>query len=147
MNSSDTIKLLYQLMTDQKPLWGKMTPQHMVEHLYKAVQASINEINLNVFTEERKIPILKKLFLGERALPKEFMNPAIGPELLTLEFKDLNKAIIELENVQKRYEQFFINNPSIKTAHPIFGYLTKEEWDIFHQKHYKHHLAQFGLPD
>ena len=147
MNSSDTIKLLYQLMTDQKPLWGKMTPQHMVEHLYKAVQASINEINLNVFTEERKIPILKKLFLGERALPKEFMNPAIGPELLTLEFKDLNNTIIELENVQKRYEQFFINNPSIKTAHPIFGYLTKEEWDVFHQKHFKHHLAQFGISD
>ena len=147
MNFSDTVKLLNQLQPDQKPLWGKMTPQHMVEHLYKAVQASINEINLNVFTEERKIPILKKLFLGERALPKEFMNPAIGPELLTLEFKDLNNAIIEFENVQKRYEQFFINNPSVKTAHPIFGYLTKEEWDIFHQKHYKHHLAQFGLPD
>lgn len=147
MNFSDTVKLLNQLQPDQKPLWGKMTPQHMVEHLYKAVQASINEINLNVFIEERKIPILKKLFLGERALPKEFMNPAIGPELLTLEFKDLNNAIIELENVQKRYEQFFINNPSVKTAHPIFGYLTKEEWDIFHHKHYKHHLAQFGLPD
>ena len=147
MNFSDTVKLLNQLQPDQKPLWGKMTPQHMVEHLYKAVQASINEINLNVFTEERKIPILKKLFLGERALPKEFMNPAIGPELLTLEFKDLNKAIIELENVQKRYEQFFINNPSVKTAHPIFGYLTKEEWDVFHQKHFKHHLAQFGISD
>jgi len=147
MNSSDTIKLFYQLMPDQKPLWGKMTPQHMVEHLYKTIQASINEINLNVFTEERKIPIFKKLFLGERALPKEFMNPVIGPELLTLEFKDLNNAIIELENVQKRYGQFFINNPSVKTAHPIFGYLTKEEWDIFHQKHYKHHLAQFGISD
>jgi len=147
LNFSDTVKLLNQLQPDQKPLWGKMTPQHMVEHLYKAVQASINEINLNVFTEERKIPILKKLFLGERALPKEFMNPAIGPELLTLEFKDLNKAIIELENVQKRYEQFFINNPSVKTAHPIFGYLTKEEWDVFHQKHFKHHLAQFGISD
>ena len=147
MNFSDRIKLLNQLQPDQKPLWGKMTPQHMVEHLYKAVQASINEINLNVFTEERKISILKKLFLGERVLPKEFMNPAIGPELLTLEFKDLNNAINELRNVMQRYEQFFMDNPSIKTAHPIFGYLTKEEWDVFHQKHFKHHLAQFGISD
>lgn len=143
----DKINLLAQLKENQKPLWGKMTPQHMVEHLYKAIQASINEIYLNVFTEERKIPILKRIFLGEKPLPKEFMNPAIGPELLTLEFKDLNNAIIELENVQKRYEQFFIDNPSIKTAHPIFGYLTKEEWDIFHQKHFKHHLSQFGVSD
>lgn len=147
MNFVEIEKLLSRLTVDQKPLWGKMTPQHMVEHLYKTIQASINEINLNVFTEERKIPVLKKLFLGERPLPKEFMNPAIGPELLPLEFKDLNSAIIEFENLQKRYEQFFICNPSIKTAHPIFGYLTKEEWDVFHQKHFKHHLSQFGLSD
>ena len=147
MNFVEIEKLLSRLTIDQKPLWGKMTPQHMVEHLYKTIQASINEINLNVFTEERKIPVLKKLFFGERPLPKEFMNPAIGPELLPLEFKDLNSAIIEFENLQKRYEQFFISNPSIKIAHPIFGYLTKEEWDVFHQKHFKHHLSQFGLSD
>jgi hypothetical protein len=147
LNFNGTVKLLNQLTPDQKPLWGKMTPQHMVEHLYKTIQASLNEITLNIFTEERKIPILKKLFLGERTLPKDFMNPAIGPKLLPLEFKDLNNAIIELENVQKRYEQFFINDSSIKTAHPIFGYLNKEEWDIFHQKHFKHHLAQFGISD
>lgn len=140
-------KLLSQLTPDQKPLWGKMTPQHMVEHLYKAVQSSINEISLNVYTEERKIPVLKKLFLGERPLPKEFMNPAIGAELMQLEFKDLNKAINELRNVMQRYEQFFIDNPSIKTAHPIFGHLIKEEWDNFHRKHFKHHLSQFGISD
>ncbi|HSW54396.1 MAG TPA: hypothetical protein VLH59_04840 [Ignavibacteriaceae bacterium] len=147
MNFVEMEKLLSQLTPDQKPLWGKMTPQHMVEHLYKAVQSSINEISLNVYTEERKIPVLKKLFLGERPLPKEFMNPAIGAELMQLEFKDLNKAINELRNVMQRYEQFFIDNPSIKTAHPIFGHLIKEEWDNFHRKHFKHHLSQFGISD
>jgi hypothetical protein len=147
LNFVEIEKLLSQLTPDQKPLWGKMTPQHMVEHLYKAVQSSINEISLNVYTEERKIPVLKKLFLGERPLPKEFMNPAIGPELMHLEFKDLNKAINELRNVKQRYEQFFIDNPSIKTAHPIFGHLIKEEWDTFHMKHFKHHLSQFGISD
>jgi oxepin-CoA hydrolase/3-oxo-5,6-dehydrosuberyl-CoA semialdehyde dehydrogenase len=54
---------------------------------------------------------------------------------------------MELESVLKRYDQFFKSNPSIKTVHPIFGYLTKEEWDTFHQKHFKHHLSQFGIPD
>jgi oxepin-CoA hydrolase/3-oxo-5,6-dehydrosuberyl-CoA semialdehyde dehydrogenase len=147
LNFSDKVKLLNQLKSDEKPLWGKMTPQHMVEHLYKAVQASINEINLNVFTEERKIPILKKLFLGERALPKEFMNPAIGPELMSLEFENLSSAIKELENVLVRYEKYFDDNPSAKTIHPIFGLLDKSEWDIFHQKHFKHHLSQFGISD
>jgi oxepin-CoA hydrolase/3-oxo-5,6-dehydrosuberyl-CoA semialdehyde dehydrogenase len=124
-----------------------MTPQHMVEHLYKTVQASLNEIKLNVFTEERKIPVLKRLFLGEKALPKEFMNPAIGPDLIKLEFENLNTAIAELENVLTRYDKFFEQNPAAKTIHPVFGLLDRSEWDLFHQKHFKHHLSQFGLSD
>ena len=147
MNSDGVITALTKLDAEQKPLWGKMTPQHMVEHLYKTMQASINEITLKIYSEERRIPVLKKLFLGERALPKEYMNPAIGPDLLELEFDDLLTAINELENIFTRYKLFFKNNPSAKTAHPVFGKLTKEEWDIFHKKHFNHHLSQFALSD
>ena len=147
MNFSDAIKLLNHLQPAQKPLWGKMTPQHMVEHLYKTVQSSINEIMLKVYSEESKIPVLKRLFFGDKDLPKEFMNPAIGPELMSLEFENLSSAIKELDNVLIRYEKYFDDNPSAKTIHPIFGLLDKSEWDIFHQKHFRHHLLQFGISD
>ena len=142
---TENFKLIKKLNANQKPSWGKMTSQHMVEHLYKTVQVSINEISLDVFTEERKISVLKKLFLGKRPLPKEFINPAIGPDLLPLEFTDLKSAIEELEKIFNRYDQFFEANPFMKTAHPVFGYLLKEEWDIFHKKHFHHHMSQFGL--
>jgi hypothetical protein len=145
MLAIEKINRLYKLKADQKPCLGKMTPQHMVEHLYKTVQASISEIKLNIYTEERRIPVLKKLFLGSRLLPKEFINPAIGPDLLPLEYPDLNTAILELLKAFSRYDDFFIKNPGTKTIHPIFGYLTKEEWDIFHEKHFRHHMSQFGL--
>jgi hypothetical protein len=147
MNPTRIIESLENLKADQKPLWGKMTPQHMVEHLYKTIQASINEITFNIFTEEKRIPVLKRLFLGERDFPKEFMNPAIGPDLLTLEFSDLHSAIEELENIFIRYEKFFNENSDIRTIHPVFGLLAKDEWDTFHKKHFKHHLSQFGLSD
>lgn len=147
MNTKEIINSLNKLNPEQKALWGKMTPQHMVEHLYTTVQSSINEIEVQIYSEERKIPVLKKLFMGERPLPKEFINPAIGPDLLNLKFKDLNSAINELEDVLIRYDKYFEQNPSTKTIHPIFGYLTKDEWDVFHQKHFKHHLSQFGLSD
>ena len=142
---TESFKLIKKLNANQKPSWGKMTSQYMVEHLYKMVQVSINEISLDIFTEERKISVLKKLFLGKRPLPKEFINPAIGPGLLPLEFADLKSAIEELEKIFNRYDQFFEANPFMKTAHPVFGYLTKEEWDIFHKKHCHHHMSQFGL--
>jgi hypothetical protein len=147
MNQAEVINSLHNLKHDQKPIWGKMTPQHMVEHLYKTMQASINEITLKIYSEERRIPVFKKLFFGDRPFPKEFMNPAIGPDLMKLEFQDLTTAIKELENILIRYEKFFQENPTGNTIHPIFGYLTKEEWDIFHQKHFKHHLSQFGISD
>lgn len=147
MNSTGIIESLKNLKADQKPLWGKMTPQHMVEHLYKTVQASINEISIKIYTEENRIPVLKRLFFGEREFPKEFMNPAIGPELLQLEFNDLQSAINQLETIFIRYDKFFTENPNVKTIHPILGYLTKEEWDVFHRKHFEHHLSQFGLSD
>ena len=147
MNSVELIKSLQKLEQDQKPIWGKMTPHHMVEHLYKTVQASINEITLKIYSEERRIPVIKKLFFGERPFPKEFMNPAVGPDLLPLQFDNLKSAIVELDKVIKRYNKYFEDNLSVKTIHPIFGYLTKEEWDLFHQKHFKHHLSQFGISD
>lgn len=147
MNSVRIIESLKNLKADQKPLWGKMTPQHMVEHLYKTFQASINEIKIDIHSEERRIPVLKRLFLGGKEFPKEFMNPAIGPDLIELEFSDLQSAINQLENIIIRYNEFFSKNPGVKTVHPIFGYLTKEEWDLFHKKHFKHHLGQFGLSD
>jgi oxepin-CoA hydrolase/3-oxo-5,6-dehydrosuberyl-CoA semialdehyde dehydrogenase len=147
LNSARLIQSLKNLQPGQVPLWGKMTLQHMVEHLYSTVQASINEIDVKIYTEERKIPVVKRLFFGDRDLPKEFMNPAIGPDLLQLQFDSLESAIIELSNVLIRYNKFFEDNPTAKTIHPVFGYLTKEEWDIFHQKHFKHHLSQFGISD
>lgn len=54
MDITQRIELLNELGENRKPLWGKMTPQHMVEHLYKAIQASINEISIDVLTEEKK---------------------------------------------------------------------------------------------
>ncbi|MBK9097935.1 MAG: DUF1569 domain-containing protein [bacterium] len=147
MNPKEIINSLNNLNPEQKALWGKMTPQHMVEHLFIAVQASINEIEVKVYTEERKIPVLKRLFFRDGEFPKEFMNPAIGPDLLNLKFNDLQSAIKEIESVLMRYNKFFETNPSTKTIHPVFGYLTKDEWDIFHKKHFKHHLSQFGISD
>ena len=147
LNLTEIINSLRNLSPEQKALWGRMTPQHMVEHLYKTVQASINELTLKIYSEERRIPVFKRLFFSDKPFPKEFMNPAIGPELMKLEFEDLKTAIKEFENILLQYEKFFYNNPGIKTVHPVLGYLTKEEWDIFHNKHFNHHLSQFGLSD
>ena len=122
-----------------------MTAHHMVEHLILSLQMSNGKLNVKCISQPENLPALKRFLLGERPLPKEYMNPYIGPDLLSLKFSDLNEARLELENEINNYDNFFESNPDTKTVHVTFGDLNKEEWDRFHSKHFTHHLEQFNL--
>ena len=133
------------LKKDDKPLWGKMTPQHMVEHLILAMKMSAGKIKLECFNPPEKIPALKRFLMSNRPLPKLFINPVIGSELLPLEYSSLGEAKEALKEEIENYHYFFKSNPNSKTVNVTFGELNKEEWDVFHRKHFEHHLSQFCL--
>ncbi|UCH64645.1 MAG: DUF1569 domain-containing protein [Ignavibacterium sp.] len=139
------IKQLNSLQSDQKPLWGKMTAQHMVEHLILALQMSNGKLNVKCISQPETLPPLKRFLLGDRPFPKEYINPFIGPDLLPLKFSDLNEARSELEKEINNYKNYFETRPDTETVHVTFGELNKQEWDQFHSKHFTHHLEQFNL--
>jgi hypothetical protein len=139
------LKQLEILKKDDKALWGKMTPQHMVEHLILAVKMSNGKLNLECSNPAEKIPALKRFLMSSRPLPKLFINPVIGAELCPLEYSSLGEAKERLKEEIDNYDSFFQNNPNAKTMNVTFGELNKEEWDVFHKKHFEHHLSQFGL--
>lgn len=136
---------LESLSPEAKPLWGKMTPQHMVEHLILAVRTSNGKLKVECFNPPDKIPTLKRFLLSGRPLPKNFMNPLIGEGLLPLEFKDMKNACNNLKSEIDDYYNFFETNPNAVTTNPTFGNLNKDEWELFHKKHFFHHLEQFGI--
>ncbi len=139
------LKQIEVLKKDDKALWGKMTPQHMVEHLILAVKMSNGKLNLECFNPPEKIPALKRFLMSSRPLPKLFINPVIGAELFPLENSSLGEAKEKLKEEIDNYNSFFQNNTNAKTMNVTFGELNKEEWDVFHKKHFEHHLSQFGL--
>lgn len=139
------IALLNKLDPKQKPLWGKMTPQHMVEHLILAVQMSNGKLKLECLNSPEKIPTLQRFLMSSRPMPKGFVNPAIGPDNLPLNYSSLDEAKNKLEEEVDDYVLFFENNPDANLVNVTFGELNKEEWDVFHKKHFTHHLSQFGL--
>jgi len=145
MNSKIIIDSLHQLKPDKNPLWGKMTPQHMVEHLVISVKMSNGKLILKCFNPPEKIPALKRFLLSSKPLPKLFENPALGKELSDLEYSSLDEAITILKLEIDDYNTFFSNNPDEKPVNVTFGELSKSEWDFFHQKHFRHHLSQFGI--
>jgi oxepin-CoA hydrolase/3-oxo-5,6-dehydrosuberyl-CoA semialdehyde dehydrogenase len=141
------LKQLDTLKSDDNPLWGKMTAQHMVEHLILAVKMSNGKFKLECFNPPEKIPTLKRLLMSNRPLPKLFENPALSKRLQSLEYKSLDEAIEKLREEIDNYYSFFKNNPDVKTINVTFGELNKEEWDVFHKKHFEHHLSQFDLTE
>ena len=147
MNSVGIIESLKNLSADQKPLWGKMTAQHMVEHLIWTLQCSNGKLKLDCYTSPERLPILKRFLLSNKPLPQLFVNPAIGPDLLPLQYSNLEEAKSELNREIEDYYIYFDENPEALTVNPIFGKLNKEEWDILHKKHFTLHLSQFGISD
>lgn len=147
-NKSELYKFidkLEALTEEHKALWGKMSPQHMVEHLILAVKMGNGKLKLKCFNPPEKLPALKRFLMSERSLPKEFMNPAIGLDLLPLEYAHLNDAKEKLRSELNDHINYFLEHPDARTEHVTFGELNKEEWDKFHKKHFTHHLTQFGL--
>ena len=122
-----------------------MTPQHMVEHLILSLQMSNGKLKLKCVSRPDKLPSLKRFLLSERPLPKEYINPYIGPSLLPLKCSSLKEAVENLEKEMNNYNEFFKLYPDAKTVHVTFGELNKLEWDRFHSKHFTHHFAQFDL--
>jgi len=49
--------VLNHLKVDAKPLWGKMSPQHMVEHLILTFRICNGTKEVEIITEDRLLPI------------------------------------------------------------------------------------------
>ncbi len=123
-----------------------MTAQHMVEHLCQAVQLSNGNFVINeCMTPVEKLPLLKRVLMSHRPLPKNFTNTVVGAELKTLIHRNLNEAIEALQKEISEIDIYFEKNSEAKPVNPTFGPLNKEEWNQFHNKHFTHHLTQFGL--
>ena len=144
MNNKFIAKLSL-LKSDQKPVWGKMSAQHMVEHLILAVKMGNGKLKFECINPPDKLLTLKKFLMSSRAIPKGFVNPVIGTDNLPLNCSSLDEAKNELEEEIEDYYRFYEENPDAKPVNATFGELNKTEWDQFHKKHFTHHLEQFGL--
>jgi len=138
----DKLKIL---KSETKPLWGKMTAQHMVEHLILAVKSGNGSLTIECTTPKEKLPILKRFLFSNRPFPKNYINPSIGKDLKPLEFENLNSAIQSLKNETDKFYAYFKNKNDAKPINPTYGELDFKEWLQFHKRHFDHHLEQFEL--
>lgn len=139
--------MLHRLRPDSQALFGTMTAQHMVEHLYLTVQLSTGERGLSLVFPTEKAERMKEVVIHtDHPLSLGFKSPIMPSEgLRPLMNKDLTSAIGQLESSLDDFENYFERNKSAKLLNPSFGELGYEEWLVFHNKHFTHHFKQFGL--
>jgi oxepin-CoA hydrolase/3-oxo-5,6-dehydrosuberyl-CoA semialdehyde dehydrogenase len=127
------------------PHWGIMSAQQMVEHLAEIVRCSNGGLEVSCVSDPERLPALRRFLVGPKPIAHNVPNPIAGPDPRPLLHPDLEGAREQLRAEIDRYYRFFDEHPDARPVHAVFGPLNGEEWEIFHAKHFRHHLEQFGL--
>jgi|SRR5690625_431718 len=149
MTDENFEKALSKLTEDTQPKWGKMNPQQMLEHLEYLYKLSIEENpDFEIVTPEDKIDKIQSTLWDYNPMPRNFDLPLYEENKLPeLQHEDLETAKEKVREARKAHQNYFIKHPNAKTAHVIFGELSRYEWELLDRKHLNHHFNQFGLLD
>lgn len=143
INNKTLLKeLLLTLDADAKPLWGAMTSQQMIEHLIENVRYTNGKKNgtCDRAPEEAEKSKNKGIYTDVR-IPKNIVFGTLPDDY---EYANLQEAIDHLMIELEIFDQYFKTGGS-NPIHGGFGPLDYKEWQIWHNKHFTHHLMQFGL--
>lgn len=143
-NRQEAFDKLATLQPDQQPLFGLMTPQHMVEHLIWGVTFSNGVFpQQQIVTDDMALKLRPLLMHTVKPYPRGIKTPMLGETPPPLKYADIATAIEELKLALIAFDEFFETNTT--AINPALGVLNYEEWLMVHNKHFTHHMGQFGL--
>lgn len=147
LHRTKLFEILSKLQADDKPEFGAMTPQHMVEHLAFAVRFSNGkEPQQHNYPIEKEQKIKAFVIGTDNDMPIGFKSPVLPTEgLPPLKHSNLTNAVDNLKTELSDFDNYFIANPSDRPINPTMGELDYQEWVRFHNRHFTHHFRQFSL--
>lgn len=147
INNRQEIKTKLDCLKENTPsLFGKMTAQHMVEHLTYSVMFSNGNISQKLYYSADKAKLIKDAIIySDKQMPIGFKAPMLGDELLELRFPNLITSVSMLLSELDAFDKYFNSDQNAVPINPIMGELNKQEWITFHNKHFEHHFKQFKL--
>ena len=139
------IPLFSQLSSDTKGVWGVMNAQQMVEHLSDAVKNASGKLLLPPLTEGEQLEKMLIFLRSEKPFKENTPNPLIPDSGVALRQPDMKSAIEKLQRELDYFFSVFQNDPSFKTKNAFFGELDYPMNIQLLEKHFRHHLKQFGI--
>ncbi|MGO3237451.1 MAG: phenylacetic acid degradation bifunctional protein PaaZ [Psychroflexus halocasei] len=135
------------LKEDQKPEWGMMMPQHMLEHLegsFKLGRGLGGDVE--IITPEEHLDKVKETLYTYEKMPQGYKHPLMKQnELEPLKHESFDEAKKSFLKAYDDFHQFHQENPDEMISNAVFGELTYFEWKLLNRKHINHHFEQFGL--
>jgi hypothetical protein len=142
INKSQLHQLVVPLRCDTLPLWGKMNPQQMIEHLVDEVTwTNGRNPRCCVQSAEEARNCKQVMIHSDAIIPRNYYGGELPDYLI---YPDLAGAIDQLFEELSGFDAYF-KSPGATAMHPLFGPLSHGEWLIWQDKHFSHHLKQFGL--
>lgn len=138
------LSIVSTLDASQKPLWGAMSVQRMIEHLTDSVQVSSGKIELDQITPDDKLDRMISFLESDKPMAKNIEVSFAGKDV-PLRHEELELAIDELVEEWIDFEELYASEVGLKIPHPYYGPLNFEQWLRLHSKHFTHHFEQFGL--
>ena len=138
------LAVLNGLTPNQKPLWGKMNAQEMVEHLSDMLMMSRGMGNFAIDVDAETIARRQQFLSSDKEMAKNIAVP-FTKDIIELRNDELELALDEFSDEWMNFTEYYENNPIASVIHPYYGALDFNLWLKMHDKHFMHHFKQFGL--
>jgi hypothetical protein len=139
------VPILKTIPPELPPKWGKMTFQHMVEHMADFIRISSGKtIYTDFITPADKLSAYKTFIMSDKQFRENTVSPILPEGPSPLKNKNVQEALEELNTELDFFFTVFEKNHQQQTRNPIFGDLNYEENIELLYKHAMHHLRQFG---
>ena len=139
------IPLLEKINPNQVPLWGKMSYQHMLEHMMLAFKVSSQHEPVACIHEPERVAKMQAFLLTDIPFKENTKSPLLGATLEPLIYTSIEVALQQLKEAMSTYFNQYAIQEDVLVFHPIFGTLDKQLNDALLYKHAVHHLKQFGV--
>ncbi|WP_299623922.1 hydroxymethylglutaryl-CoA reductase, degradative [uncultured Tenacibaculum sp.] len=144
-NESEIRNTLRKLSNSDKPVFGTMNAQQMIEHLSAVTQIPNGNWSVDIFVDDEKTARRRPFLDTNQEIQPGFRASFLSDNPTPLKFNSIEEAIDDLITQLEVFFDVFEKDSSRTVVHPFFGELNFDYWKKFQVKHFTHHFKQFGL--
>ena len=143
--TEEYIPMLRKLKANDKPQWGVLSAQGMVEHMTDSIGIAWGRLTEPMQTPPELLEKARGFALSDKEFKPNTKNSFMSETPAPLRNANLEEAIKELQNEINSFIAYYKSNEGAIIKNPFFGDFNYKEWVHLLHKHAIHHLKQFAL--